>query len=67
MNCRIQTRGGSWREDLETLARLHTDDPGSKQTGGRYEVNKNEKSWDPTLLNHLLYNKRRTGVTRDQI
>jgi len=36
---------------FETLARLHTDDPGSKQTGGRYEVNKNEKNWDPTFLN----------------
>jgi len=35
---------------FETLARLHTDDPGSKQTGGRYEINKNEKSWDPAFL-----------------
>ena len=40
----------SGEKTFETLARLHTDDPGSKQTGGRYEVNKNEKTWDPAFL-----------------
>jgi peptidyl-prolyl cis-trans isomerase SurA len=36
---------------FESLARLYTDDPGSKDNGGRYEINRNEKTWDPTFLN----------------
>lgn len=35
---------------FEVLASLYTDDPGSKQTGGMYEINRNEKSWDPIFL-----------------
>ena len=35
---------------FEVLASLYTDDPGSKQTGGLYEVNRNEKQWDPIFL-----------------
>ena len=35
---------------FETLASLYTDDPGSKETGGRYEVNRNEKQWDAIFL-----------------
>ena len=35
---------------FETLASLYTDDPGSKETGGRYEINRNEKQWDPIFL-----------------
>ena len=35
---------------FETLATLYTDDPGSKETGGRYDINKNEKTWDPIFL-----------------
>ena len=34
-------------KSFETLARLYTEDPGSKANGGRYEINKNEKTWDP--------------------
>ena len=40
----------SGSKKFETLASLYTDDPGSKQTGGRYEINKSEKSWDPIFL-----------------
>ena len=29
---------------------LYTDDPGSKDNGGRYEINRNEKQWDPIFL-----------------
>jgi peptidyl-prolyl cis-trans isomerase SurA len=36
---------------FETLARLYTEDPGSKQNGGRYEINRNEKQWDPEFKN----------------
>ena len=35
---------------FEVLASLYTDDPGSKETGGRYEINRNEKQWDPVFL-----------------
>ncbi len=35
---------------FEVLATLNTDDPGSKETGGRYEINRNEKQWDPIFL-----------------
>jgi len=35
---------------FETLASLYSDDPGSKNTGGEYQINKNEKQWDPAFL-----------------
>jgi peptidyl-prolyl cis-trans isomerase SurA len=35
---------------FEVLASLFTDDPGSKATGGQYEINRNEKQWDPVFL-----------------
>lgn len=34
-------------KSFENLARLYSEDPGSKANGGRYEINKNEKQWDP--------------------
>ncbi|WP_315819532.1 peptidylprolyl isomerase [Paraflavitalea speifideaquila] len=34
----------SGRQKFETLARLYTDDPGSKETGGRYAINRTEKA-----------------------
>ena len=41
----------SGQKSFETLARLYTEDPGSKQSGGRYEINKNDKQWDPHFKN----------------
>lgn len=38
------------KRKFETLASLYTDDPGSKQSGGMYEINRNEKQWDPVFL-----------------
>jgi peptidyl-prolyl cis-trans isomerase SurA len=35
---------------FEVLASLYTDDPGSKETGGKYQINRNEKQWDPIFL-----------------
>jgi peptidyl-prolyl cis-trans isomerase SurA len=35
---------------FDVLASLYTDDPGSKETGGKYEINRNEKQWDPVFL-----------------
>src|SRR5215213_5545993 len=35
---------------FETLAGLYSDDPGSKDNGGLYSINRNEKQWDPAFL-----------------
>lgn len=37
-------------KDFKTLASLYTDDPGSKESGGKYDINRNEKQWDPIFL-----------------
>ena len=39
---------------FETLASLYTDDPGSKQTGGLYNINRTEKTWDPAFLSNAF-------------
>jgi len=39
------------QKSFETMARLYSEDPGSKQSGGRYEINKNQKDWDPDFKN----------------
>jgi peptidyl-prolyl cis-trans isomerase SurA len=38
------------QKKFETLVELYSDDPGSKKNGGKYEVNRNDKQWDPTFL-----------------
>ncbi len=35
---------------FDQLAKIYTDDPGSKETGGQYNINRNDKFWDPTFL-----------------
>jgi peptidyl-prolyl cis-trans isomerase SurA len=35
---------------FEQLAKRYSEDPGSKDRGGQYEVNRNEKTWDPIFL-----------------
>ncbi len=40
----------SGTKKFETLASLYTDDPGSKQTGGKYDINRNQKALDPIWL-----------------
>lgn len=40
----------SGSKKFEALASLFTDDPGSKANGGQYEINRNEKQWDPIFL-----------------
>lgn len=38
------------RKDMKTLAALYSDDPGSKDNAGQYDLNRNEKQWDPVFL-----------------
>jgi peptidyl-prolyl cis-trans isomerase SurA len=40
----------SGERKFETLASLYSDDPGSKEKGGMYSLNRTEKTWDPTFL-----------------
>ncbi len=35
---------------FEQAAKRYSEDPGSKDRGGQYEINRNEKSWDPTFM-----------------
>lgn len=47
-----------WKRQVEAgtakfdqLAKLYTEDPGSRETGGQYSLNRNDKQyWDPTFL-----------------
>ena len=40
----------SGAKKFETLAMLYTDDPGSKENGGKYDINRNEKQFDPIFV-----------------
>jgi peptidyl-prolyl cis-trans isomerase SurA len=40
----------SGAKQFKTLASLYSDDPGSKDKGGEYQINRLEKQWDPVFL-----------------
>lgn len=40
----------SGQKTFSALAKLYSDDPGSKDNGGQYSINRNDKSWDPTFV-----------------
>jgi peptidyl-prolyl cis-trans isomerase SurA len=44
-----QIESGARRFDQ--MARLYSEDPGSKNSGGQYTINRNDKFWDPVFLN----------------
>ncbi len=35
---------------FDELAKKYSEDPGSKERGGQYQLNRNEKTWDPVFL-----------------
>jgi peptidyl-prolyl cis-trans isomerase SurA len=35
---------------FEQIAQKYSEDPGSKDRGGAYQINRNEKTWDPVFL-----------------
>ncbi|HQW45404.1 MAG TPA: peptidylprolyl isomerase [Chitinophagaceae bacterium] len=35
---------------FDALAKKVSEDPGSKERGGQYQINRNEKSWDPIFM-----------------
>jgi peptidyl-prolyl cis-trans isomerase SurA len=43
-----QVEDGSRR--FETLESLYSDDPGTKNNGGTYQLNRGDKQWDPVFL-----------------
>lgn len=36
---------------FESLAKRYSEDPGSKDRGGQYQINRVDKSWDPAFVN----------------
>jgi Parvulin-like peptidyl-prolyl isomerase len=44
----------SGRQKFETLARLYSDDPGSREHGGQYSINRTEKAWDPAFISNAF-------------
>ncbi len=44
----------SGKKDFKTLASIYTMDPGSKETGGQYEVNRSQKDLDPVWLSKVF-------------
>jgi peptidyl-prolyl cis-trans isomerase SurA len=44
----------SGKAKFESLAQLYTDDPGSKTTGGQYNINRTEKTWDPAFISQAF-------------
>ena len=39
---------------FEQQAKLHSEDPGSKDRGGQYQINRTEKTWDPSFLSNAF-------------
>ena len=47
-----QVESGS--KKFESIAKSVTDDPGSKENGGMYNINRNDKNWDPTFFQAIF-------------
>ncbi len=46
----IKKQVESGAKKFDAMARLYSEDPGSKENGGQYSMNRNDKQWDPTFL-----------------
>ena len=44
----------SGQKKFEQLAKLYSEDPGSKENGGQYNVNRNDKIWDPAFFSAVF-------------
>jgi len=40
----------SGQKKFSDLAKVYSQDPGSKENGGQYSINRNDKIWDPTFV-----------------
>lgn len=40
----------SGAQKFEALVKLYSEDPGSKDAGGQYTLNRNDRNWDPAFL-----------------
>lgn len=40
----------SGTQKFEALVKLYSEDPGSKDQGGQYNLNRNDRNWDPAFL-----------------
>lgn len=40
----------SGAQKFEALVKLYSEDPGSKDAGGQYNLNRNDRNWDPAFL-----------------
>lgn len=48
MNYKRQVESGTGT--FESLAKRYSEDPGSKERGGQYQINRADKSWDPAFI-----------------
>ncbi len=42
------------QKKFDQLAKLYSEDPGSKENGGQYNVNRNDKIWDPAFFSAVF-------------
>ncbi|GAB3006837.1 peptidylprolyl isomerase [Niabella terrae] len=52
MNYRKQIESGS--VSFESMAKKYSEDPGSRERGGTYEINRNDKIWDPIFMSTIF-------------
>lgn len=48
LDLKKQVENGS--KKFDALARIYSQDPGSKESGGQYSINRNDKQWDPAFM-----------------
>ncbi len=48
LDLKKQVENGS--KKFDALARMYSQDPGSKENGGQYSINRNDKQWDPAFM-----------------